>query len=117
MDDDSRRKRFHKMRPLAQEAIDWKITKHIESQWQQNVQMAGVAVFDGGQEERDLSAYRQRMREKILAGSEATVMKIIEDYAQSPEYHDMHPDSKNEQSSALRHARRRDEPDSRERER
>jgi hypothetical protein len=48
--------------------------------------MDGGVVFDGGQEEHDLTAYRKRMREKILSGSEATIMKIIEDYAQSPEF-------------------------------
>lgn len=85
-DDDRFRKRFHKMRPIAQEAIDWKINKHIESQWQQMGHMDGGPVHEEGREVTDLAGYRVRMREKLLSGSEETLMKIIEDYAKSPEY-------------------------------
>ena len=47
--------------------------------------MDGGPVHEEGREVTDLAGYRVRMRKKLLSGSEATLMKIIEDYVESPE--------------------------------
>jgi len=77
--------RFEDCRRIVQEAIDWQITKHMESRWAHTGEGHGRAMDEEGEQVSDLTAYRKRMRDKLLAMPEETLLGIVERYAVSPE--------------------------------
>jgi hypothetical protein len=78
-------KRFEDHRPIVQLAIDWQITRHMESRWKQTGNKDGLSMDEEGRPVTDLTAYRKRMRDKILAGPELDLLALVERYSLTDE--------------------------------